>query len=178
MNKLLFLALFVVFSWASVHAQGGDPDSQPPVIEMKDGNPVLLNYSIPLAGISDPGMLLSHFTTRNLLVYYFSPKCPHCITGWPKIAQMAREFEASGLETIAIATGYAKKNDIRRFKEDQAMVVPLFQDVSKEFGDAYGNGHVPMVLLIGEDGRIIKLRSLSDNQLNFLKQELKKRIKG
>lgn len=39
--------------------------------------PMKMDFSKPLAGISDPGILFSHFSNRPLLIYYFSPKCPH-----------------------------------------------------------------------------------------------------
>ena len=40
--------------------------------------PMKMDFSKPLSGISDPGILFSHFANKPLLIYYFSPKCPHC----------------------------------------------------------------------------------------------------
>lgn len=37
--------------------------------------PMKMDFSTPLTGISDPGILFSHFSNRPLLIYYFSPKC-------------------------------------------------------------------------------------------------------
>ena len=42
------------------------------------GQPMKMDFSKPLSGISDPGILFSHFANKPLLIYYFSPKCPHC----------------------------------------------------------------------------------------------------
>ena len=33
-------------------------------------------FSLPLSGISDPGMLFSHFSGKGLTHFYFSPKVP------------------------------------------------------------------------------------------------------
>ena len=45
--------------------------------------PMKMDFSKPLTGISDPGILFSHFSNRPLLIYYFSPKCPHCQHHFP-----------------------------------------------------------------------------------------------
>ena len=46
--------------------------------------PMKMDFSKPLVGINDPGILFSHFGNRPLLIYYFSPKCPHCRLGGRK----------------------------------------------------------------------------------------------
>ena len=76
--------------------------------------PMKMDFSKPLSGISDPGILFSQFANRPLLIYYFSPKCPHCQRHISEIQDLVKEYEPKGLTGIAIGLGGGiKKNDIR-----------------------------------------------------------------
>lgn len=48
------------------------------MMDPKTEKPMIMDFSTHLSGISDPGILFAHFSNRPLLIYYFSPKCPHC----------------------------------------------------------------------------------------------------
>ena len=105
---------------------------------MKDSTtnqPMKMDFSVPLTGISDPGILFSHFSNRPLLIYYFSPKCPHCQRHMPEIQDLMKEYEKDGLTGIAIGLGGGiKKNDIRMFIDQFHVVIPVFQDANGKFG--------------------------------------------
>ena len=72
------------------------------MMDPKTEQPMKMDFSTHLSGISDPGILFAHFSNRPLLIYYFSPKCPHCQKHFPEIQNLIKEYESKGLTGIAI----------------------------------------------------------------------------
>lgn len=137
--------------------------------------PMKMDFSKPLTGISDPGILFSHFSKRPLMIYYFSPKCPHCQRHISGIQDMMKMYEPAGLAGIAIGLGGGiKKNDIRLFIDQFHVSIPVFQDSETKFGTAYGTGYIPVVYLVNPDGTFYRYETLNDANLNHLKATLDK----
>lgn len=140
--------------------------------------PMKMDFSKPLTGISDPGILFSHFANRPLLIYYFSPKCPHCQRHFPNIQNLMKEYEKDGLTGIAIGLGGGiKKNDIRLFIDQFHAVIPVFQDADGKFGPSYGTGYIPVVYLVQKDGTFYRYETLNDANMNHLRATLNSMLK-
>ena len=135
--------------------------------------PMKMDFSKPLTGISDPGILFSHFSNRPLLIYYFSPKCPHCQRHFPEIQNLMKDYEKDGLTGIAIGLGGGiKKNDIRLFIDQFHAVIPGFQDADGKFGPDYGTGYIPVVYLVQKDGTFYRYETLNEANMNHLRATL------
>jgi len=144
-----------------------------PVMQDSSGTKLKMDFSLPLSGVSDPGILFSHFGKRPLLIYYFSPKCPHCQKHFPEVQGIMKEYEASGVAGIAIAIGgNVKKNDIRMFIDQFKVVIPVFQDGSQKFGPLYGNGYVPVLYFVQTDGSIYRYETMDEQHINHLRTKL------
>lgn len=166
----IFIVLFSVFSFAQ---PASSPKSEISLMKDSTGTVMKMDFSKPLVGISDPGMLFSHFANKNLLIYYFSPKCVHCINHFSEIQKIMQEYEPKGLSGIAIGLGGGiKKNDIRLFMDQQHTVIPVFQDQNSKFGPAYGTGYIPVVFLVLEDGTFYRFSELSESNVAILKSTL------
>lgn len=140
--------------------------------------PMKMDFSKPLTGISDPGILFSHFSNKPLLIYYFSPKCPHCQRHFPEMQELMKKYEGAGLAGIAIGLGGGiKKNDIRRFIDEYHVVIPVFQDSDYKFGPAYGTGYIPVVYLVQKDGTFYRYETLDEPNMNHMKATLDKMFK-
>lgn len=174
MNRLLSAVLSVALFAGAAFAQFLPPV---PTFE-KDAKGQLkkMDFSIPLTGISDPGILFSHFSSRNLLVYYFSPKCPHCIASYPKYQELVKEYEARGLQGLAISIGGMKKNDIRMFMDQQNVQVPVLQDANRKFSDDYGSGHVPMMILVLDNGTFIRYTENNPEVYDNIRKDIEKKF--
>jgi len=144
--------------------------------DAKSGAPKKFDYSIPLTGISDPGILLSHFSQRVLFIFYYSPKCPHCQVSFPKYQALLKEYEAQGVQGIGISIGDMKKNDIRMFMDQHNCQVPMFQDSNRKFSDAYGSGHVPLMMLVFENGHYIRYSENNSETFDNIRDQLNKRF--
>lgn len=174
MNRLLSAVLAVALFTGAAFAQFLPP--VPALEKDAKGQPKKMDFSIPLTGISDPGILFSHFSSRNLLVYYYSPKCPHCIASYPKYQAFVQEYEARGLQGLAISIGGMKKNDIRMFMDQQNVQFPMLQDANRKFSDEYGSGHVPMMVLIFDNGTFIRYTENTPEVFDYIRKELDKKL--
>lgn len=178
MNRLLafFLAIGLCMGLASAQLLPAEP-AAPGLMTDEKGTPLKMDFKIPLVGISDPGMLFQHFNQRPLVVFYFSPKCPHCQHNYPAVQKLVKEYEAKGLSAIAVSVGGVTKNDIRGFMEQQNASLTFFQDASRRFSDNYGNGYVPILYLVHENGTFIRYTEAGDTALKHLRAELDKKFK-
>ena len=171
-----FLAFLTIAATASFAQLAPEPQSADvPLMKDSTGAAVKMDFSLPLSGVSDPGILFSHFAKRNLLIYYFSPKCPHCQKHFPDVQNVMKEYESANVAGIAIAIGgNIKKNDIRMFIDQYKVVIPVFQDGSQKFGPTYGNGYVPVLYLVQPDGTFYRYESLDEAHMNHLRTMLNK----
>ena len=177
--KSLILKLCIVFSLISgaSFAQAIDKKFLPPELEQQDGKNKIMDFAIPLKGISDPGMKFQHFAKKPLLVFYFSAKCPHCMQTYPEIQAIADAYEKQGLTTIAIATGHNAKSDIRTFISNQKAKdnVPFLKDAQNEYSKQYGTGKVPLIMFVNEDGSFYRFTNYG-YQKQFLKKILEEKF--
>jgi peroxiredoxin len=184
MKKILvFLTIMVTlvgFSTLAIAEQDAQESGpyDPGFQQTEEGQTELMDFEIPLEGISEPGMLFSHFSQRPLLIYYFSPRCPHCINTFPLIQSVADEFRSSGLEAIAVSVGNSAKNDVRAFMNQQNVNMPMFQDASRDFSTKYGSGHVPMVVLVSADGKFIRYTKNGLPMLEALRKDLQEQLQN
>lgn len=178
MRLALVLLTFIAITAGSSFAQLAPAPQMANVQLMKDSSSnelMKIDFSLPLTGVSDPGILFSHFSKRPLLIYYFSPKCPHCQRHFPEIQNIMKEYEASGLTGVAIGLGGGiKKNDIRMFIDQYHAVIPVFQDVNMKFGPLYGTGYIPVLYLVQPDGTFYRYETLDEANVNHLRATLNK----
>jgi len=171
MRSILFLlVLFCVFCNAQML-----PSSKPVTTYMVDstGKPLLMDFNISLIGIKDSNMPFSVFSSRPLMLYYFSPFCPHCQRSYGGIQQMAKEYEQRGLVSIAVSVNSVGKRDILMFMEQQNASIPFFQD-NGELGKKYGDGYVPRLYLVSSDKKVVRYTSLEDEGLKEIKTYIEK----
>ena len=170
---LLSIALFCVFGNAFAQML---PGAKPVATHMADstGKPLLMDFNIKLTGIKDANMPYSVFSQRPLMLYYFSPFCPHCQKSYPSIQQVAKEYEQKGLASIAVSVGNVGKRDIMMFMEQYKAAIPFFQDSEQEFAKKYGDGYVPRLYLISPDGKVTRYTALEQDNLKDIKADIEK----
>lgn len=176
MRYLIFIiAVFCVFNTACAQMLA---DAKPIPTNMADssGNALVMDFSINLEGIKDANMPFSVFSSRPLMIYYFSPFCPHCKKGYGGIQKIAKEYEQKGLASIAVSVGNISKRDIMKFMEDHNASIVFFQDKEFKFGQKYGDGYVPRLYLVSSDGKIIRYTEIEEENIKSIKSQIEKII--
>ncbi|MFC1584848.1 TlpA disulfide reductase family protein [Fibrobacterota bacterium] len=177
-NKLIFSFFLLVFS-ASVFSTEARKDSAPNKpskktradtvktspqslsYEMVKGKPLEMNFTLPLNPLSDPDLLFSHFSNRNLLIFYFSVKCMHCQKALPHFQKLASELEPYGVSAIAIAVRNNTDSDMRDFIRQNNFSFPIFHDYKKAFSSLYGTGRLPLTVIVNKEGKMLRFRDFN-----------------
>lgn len=153
--------------------QGPQAPEPPPTFELdKKGKRAHVDFALNPKAISDANMKFSHFSNRKLMVFYFSAKCPHCQHAIPFVQKLSDELTPKGFTTIAIAIKYNTEDDIRAFIRDYQVHLPVFYDEDRTFGENYGTGSIPLLMVINEKGEYIRYKSFdSETTPGMIKAE-------
>ena len=147
--------------------QGPAAPEAPPTWEMDakvKGKRAHIDFGLNPKAISDANMKFSHFANRKLMVFYFSAKCPHCQHAFPYVQKLSDELTAKGFAAIAIAIKYNTEDDIRSFIRDYKVHLPVFYDEDRSFGENYGTGSIPLLVVINEKGEYIRYKTFDADQ--------------
>lgn len=166
----------VAFSSIFAFGQADIPKQEAPtLLQDSAGIPMKIDFMQTLAGVNDPGMLFAHFSGKPLVIYYFSPKCPHCQASLPEMQSLIKKYEPKGLTGVGISIGGGiKKNDVRLFIDQFNATFPIFQDVNAKFGPTYGTGYVPVVFIVNKDGTFYRFGDLSKKSFEQIDSLLNK----
>ncbi|MDR2579746.1 MAG: TlpA family protein disulfide reductase [Fibromonadaceae bacterium] len=169
------LVLFCAFGTACAQML---PDERPASAPMVDsaGKPLKMDFNIQLTSIKDANMPYAVFSSRPLMIYYFGPHCPHCISGYGGVQQVAKEYEQRGLSSIAVSVGNASRRDLLMFMEQQRASIPFFQDAEQEFGRKYGDGYVPRLYLVSPEGQIFRYANSTGEGLKVVRADIEKML--
>ena len=161
--SLLFSASALVFGFSTVYAQAVQGPMAPaaaPTFELdKKGKRDKIDFNLMPEPVSNPGLKLSQFEGRKLLLFYFSAKCPHCQHAYPYIQKLSDELLSKGFNSLALAIKYNTEDDIRGFIRDFGVRMPVMQDEDRSFGDRYGVGTIPTIYIINEKGEYVRYTS-------------------
>jgi len=172
MQRMFFLLVFCAFTLVNAQLL---PTSKPvPYMTDSAGKQILMDFGVKLTSIKDASILFKTFSSRPLMIYYFSPFCPHCQRSYPGIQQVAKEYEQKGLASIAISIGSVQKRDILAFMEERNASIPFFQDTDGDFSKKYGDGYVPRLYLVSPDGKIVRYASLENEHIKEIKTDIEK----
>lgn len=146
---------------------------------LSNGMPAKVNFDVKVSGISTKAENLQKFKGKPMLMFYFSATCGHCAHAAPQIRDIANDFAAKGLTTVAVASGGNNKSGIRRFMDDANFNdnINVVWDEARQFGELYSDGYVPKVYLVNPDGTY-KLYAAFEKEKEDLKKDIEALLGG
>ncbi len=170
-TSLILAAFYVAANVMAVRAQDRGPvqgpvaPPPPPTFELdKSGKRAHIDFSLKVKPISEANLDLSQFANRNLLVFYFSAECPHCQHAAPYVQKLADDLSAKGFVSIAIAIKFNPEESIRNFIRDYNIRMPVFQDDERVFGENYGVGTIPLLILVDSKGEYVRYKTFDPDE--------------
>jgi len=133
-------------------AKAGAPAASAPVASVVNAKPTKVDFAIPLTVYKPKDINFEMYRNRWSLLFYFLPTCGHCQHTYPWIQKLRTSYEKKGLAFAAIASGTATAEDLQMFDTDFKLDMPTFQDGTRKFGELYGTGSVPLILVVKPDG--------------------------
>ena len=142
-----------------------------------------MNFNIKLDNVKD-NVPFTVFSSRPLLIFYYSHHCSHCHSVYPNIQHLAMEYEQNGLSFIAISVGNADRSTVLQFMEqhnESNTLTPFFYDTENTFSKTYGDGYVPRLYLVFPDRKVIRYTNMHNSEdLGIIRGDINKllNIKG
>ena len=150
---------------SSTPVQGPEAPPTPPTFEIdKTGARAHINFNLSPTAVSVPGMKLSGFANRKLMIFYFSSDCPHCQHAAPYVQKLADELAPKGFQSIAISIQSNAPKSIAKFIQSYNVHMPIFQDSDRTFGEGFGTGSIPLLFLVNEKGEYIRYKTFNAEQ--------------
>lgn len=181
MRTLSIITLVSMAALASAQGPVSTAKAQPattPVVAPVPAKPTKVDFSIPLKPLKQQDLSFQMLKNRNSLLFYFSPNCGHCQHTFPFIKVLRDKYEKKGMAVAAIATGFASPEDIKFFDAELKNDLTLsFQDDTKRFGQTYGTGSVPLMLVVSPDGSFQSWNASDSATLAAIEAAIKKNLK-
>lgn len=99
---------------------------------------------------------LADFTSKPTLLVFYTAVCPHCVAEAPVIQRVFVDLRGKGLNVVGVGIG-DNRSAIGNFVAKNKLTYPNAfgsADKGKEVATAYGLKYVPVVYLIGKDGKV------------------------
>ena len=129
-------------------------------------------YSLGLEPVTPAHVSFESYRNSNLLIFYFSPSCPHCQENVEPFQNLVKELSEKGFRGVAIASGAASIEEIQEFQQKFNVHIPLFKDTQRQVRGQYGTGFVPMVLAVHKDGTFLRFEEYSGSHNSDIKKQV------
>lgn len=109
-------------------------------------------FTLPTAG-GDEVDLAQQFGEEVVLLEFWATNCPYCIKAMPELEKLEEEYKERGLGYYAVNVGETQE-EVAAFLEKQNLTPTALLDEDGEVATAYDVGPIPLILLIGRDGKV------------------------
>ncbi len=87
------------------------------------------------------------------ILEFWSINCPACVQAMPELEKLADKYADKGLEYYAVNIG-EEPEDINAFLESKGIEPKVVIDTDQEVSTAYGVSPIPLIVLVGPNGRV------------------------
>lgn len=114
-------------------------------------------------------VLLTHYAGKAVIVTFWATWCPYCLKELPILENVQNK---AGKEQIAVVAVNTESSEVFRHATRimrESMHIELVSDVGGRARQAYGVQGIPHMVIIGRDGRILKVyRGYSEKSLDAI----------
>lgn len=86
---------------------------------------------------------------------FWATWCGPCRRWMPIVAKLERELAGKGVAFYAV-NAHEPEATVRKYVKDQKVEVPVLLDADGAVGTAYGARSIPLTVVVGRDGRIVR----------------------
>ena len=105
--------------------------------------------------------------SRPLVVAFLGTECPLAKQYAPRLAELAKEYEAKGVKFVAIDSNLQDSlAEIAAFAKMHELDFPVLKDMNNRVADAFGATRTPEVFVLDRD-RVVRYAGRIDDQYGF-----------
>lgn len=112
---------------------------------------------VAFASIKGEQIRLQNLRGKVVLVEFWSTTCRYCVRDMPQMVDTYRQFQAKGLEMVAVAMSHDRPDYVLSFADSRQLPFPVALDLQNELSHAFGDvTATPTLFIVGKDGKIVK----------------------
>lgn len=144
----------------------------PSLAEREAANVLGTEVDLKLRDLSGSEQSLSAFKGRIVILNFWATYCVPCRTEMPDLAAIQNEYAAFGVQVIGASTDEAAdRTKVLQFIKETKVNFPVWMGATSSDMLRFGLGTaLPGSVVIGKDGRIVKVISGVVNQVELKKQ--------
>lgn len=108
-----------------------------------------------LSGLDGKPVALSKLRGKVVVLDFWATWCGPCRRWLPIVAKVARETAAKGVKVYAVNVRETPAQ-VKAFLKGAGVVIPVLLDKDGAIGNAYGAASIPLTVIVGRDGKIVK----------------------
>ncbi|MBI5170646.1 MAG: redoxin domain-containing protein [Candidatus Eisenbacteria bacterium] len=108
-----------------------------------------------LAGLDGRKVTLSKLKGKVVILDFWATWCGPCRRWMPIVEKVAKELAPKGVLVYAV-NERETKDQVRQYLSKTGVKVPVLFDEEGAVGTAYGAVSIPLTVIVGRDGRIVK----------------------
>lgn len=144
----------------------------PSLAEQEAANVVGTEIDLALKDLSGTEQRLSAFKGRIVILNFWATYCIPCRKEMPDLAAIQNEYAAMGVQVIGASTDVAEdRAKVLQFVRETKVNFPIWMGATTADMIRFGLGAaLPGTVIIGKDGRVVKVISRVVNQADLKKQ--------
>jgi cytochrome c biogenesis protein CcmG, thiol:disulfide interchange protein DsbE len=139
MRKLKRSLILLTFAAAAPAAFGA----------VREGN-AAPDFTIPVNGAQ---VRLSDLRGHVVVLDFWASWCPYCVKGLPQTQAIARKYR----DVVVMGVDSEDASTIAAAKKQLGLTFRVFQDRDDRIAESYGVDGIPVVVVIGADGRVVSV---------------------
>ncbi len=124
-----------------------------------------------LQDLSGKSVKLSDYKGKVILIDFWATWCPPCVASIPGIEKIHKGYKDKGLVVLAVSLDDGGWDSVKSFVAEKGISYPVLKG-TEEVSSQYQVRTIPMLLIVGKDGRITK-RYLGYGNEEDLEQDIK-----
>jgi thiol-disulfide isomerase/thioredoxin len=103
---------------------------------------------------------LSDFKDKVLLIDFWATWCGPCVAEMPSVVAAYEKFHAQGFEVLGVTLDHPGEADkVKEFASSNGMPwrQVYYPDGNNEVAQAYGVNSIPHTILVGKDGKVVRV---------------------
>lgn len=108
-----------------------------------------------LQDLSGKSVKLSDYKGKVVLIDFWATWCPPCIASIPGIEKLHKNYKDKGLVVLAVSLDEGGWDSVQSFVAGQGISYPVLKGTEEVSAD-YQVRTIPMLFIVGKDGRIAK----------------------
>lgn len=118
-------------------------------------NATLKTTDFTVTSASGENHKLSEFAGKPIVVNFWATWCPPCVRELPSFNKLAEEYDGKVNFLMVNTEGSSENASVKQFVDSYGYTFPLYFDNSDEAYNAYGNGYIPVTVVINSNGEVI-----------------------